>query len=160
MQPWSEISKCTDFINKQTFLLPDLLSLVVEYAFELDVFNNFHNLFKRKCYKSRPNYPFSTNAKCTSLGFVYSRTNGTRSGEMEVFLGDLCGYFFLRLDTGEWMFLKQDRCTLLDAIITQSNIPKSVKEAALLDAKEVLHKKIIPKLCAYVASCRFPKNCE
>ncbi len=158
MQPWFEISQCTNWIQEQTFLLPPLLSLVIDYTFELDVFTNFHNLFKRKCYKSRPNYPFPTHAKFTSLGFVYHKKDRQRCGEMEILMGDLCGYFYTCYDntnnTEKWTLSKKDRCVLLDEIISQSNIPKSLREAASLDAKQTLLQRIIPGLCAHVASLR------
>jgi hypothetical protein len=155
MEPWSKISKCMDYINEQTFLLPDLLSLVIEFAFETDVFNNFHNLFKRKCYKSRPVYPIGSRAKFTALGFVYQKIDGERAAELEVLIGDLCGYFYITLDNPEkWIFYRQDRCTLLDAIITQSQTPKNVREASLQDAQMTIYRMIIPQICAHVARCR------
>ncbi len=144
MEPWHIASKKKDFILSENFLLPELLLIIIEFAFELDIFYNFHKLFKTKTRwsKSRPSYPYR--AKFASIGFV-----SVEFGDFEILIGDICGVFFCNEHL--YAFQKHERCELLDEIIMQSNKVTTIHEAARLDAKLTLSRILIPKICAHAA---------
>ena len=77
---------------------------------------------------------------------------------MEVLIGDLCGIFIWdNNDPNKWIIWKRNRCDLMDEIITQSQTPKNVREAALLDAQCMLYRLILPRICAHAALHRISK---
>ncbi len=151
MQPWSYVSRAMDLVLNECILLPDLLTIINDFAFELDIFYDLQKMLKKRNFKARPNYPFVRNTQFSSIGFACAKTGAY---EMEVLVGDLSGIvLFNNQRPHKWTISKYNRCELIDKIINQKH-PKTIDEVAISDAQFTILRLFIPIFCAHVARHR------